>query len=804
MSDNIVQDKTATLTHDFITGHEYEVVVVAVGPDGTMQALEGAARNTITIQGKLAIPDTPTALTAVGYIESITLTWSNPLNYDFSVMEVWRSTFSNVITAAKIAEVRGVTYTDILGVANATYYYWIRAINTSGKLSDYYPRVVGVSAATLGVSATSIDDFAVTATKMFNKTIILTADAWTNNSPGAGSVAWNAHNVIYNGASYPISAGNTASAYIYWTIGAAAYTGAAAHPTLGTTAFMVAINTAGIHTLVWNSSANMVIGTAFIANLAVTNAKIDLLAVDTAQIALLAVDTAQIALLAVETAQIAALAVTDAKINTLTANKLTAGTIDASVITVTNLNASNITTGTLTGRSVVIDPGGGLGSLKIFSGNSALIIADGVGATVFDVIINGAGDIGDIVMGNYAGDNGCMWDNDAGTFDVRGTLNADDLVAGTLSVDRIAATSIAAAKLATDVIDAGKIIVGLLTATNIQTGTLTGRTVQTAAAGQRIIVDGTNNRIDLVEVAGTNVVLRIDDDFPGVSTNPGMLISSSTGAYLRLSNDPAVGSAAPTQYALLLDSGINVTNAINTGNVANIFSERSGNWASGHGTGIASKYSGTDTDFALFSGAVGADVYFDVLTDGVMHILNTVQITGASGGGVAAHTGVAYQPLTLSGTKIDFNLSGTDRVQITPIGGIAIKLTNKTGSNTVQGQLVRADSANDDAFQLIVADGEECFGIVLEAGVADGSEAWIVVSGIADVAMQDNTAATHGNWLRTSITEAGYANATNASPPGGGIPELDRHMKEIGNCIETVAATGGGTHILARCVLHWN
>jgi len=30
------------------------------------------------------------------------------------------------------------------------------------------------------------------------------------------------------------------------------------------------------------------------------------------------------------------------------------------------------------------------------------------------------------------------------------------------------------------------------------------------------------------------------------------------------------------------------------------------------------------------------------------------------------------------------------------------------------------------------------------------------------------------------------------------------HFEEIGHCIETVAAGGAGTHILARCVLHFN
>jgi hypothetical protein len=142
---------------------------------------------------------------------------------------------------------------------------------------------------------------------------------------------------------------------------------------------------------------------------------------------------------------------------------------------------------------------------------------------------------------------------------------------------------------------------------------------------------------------------------------------------------------------------------------------------------------------------------------------------------------------------------GGAKCRMTPIGGYAIALTNKTGANSVAGQLVKADAATDDAVILTAANDTECMGVFLDSGIADGSEAWVVVAGIADVAMEDNTAATRGNWVETSNAEAGYADATSASPaaaPG--------HFEEIGHCIETVAAGGGGTHILARCVLHFN
>lgn len=149
-------------------------------------------------------------------------------------------------------------------------------------------------------------------------------------------------------------------------------------------------------------------------------------------------------------------------------------------------------------------------------------------------------------------------------------------------------------------------------------------------------------------------------------------------------------------------------------------------------------------------------------------------------------------------------ISSYEKGCMTAIGGIAIKLTNNTGVNSVQGQQVEADPANDDAVILTVVSDHECFGVFLESGVTDGSEAWIVVSGIAYVAMENNTAATHGNWVQTSDAEAGYADSTNAGPPLGGVAQLDTHMQEIGHCIETVAAGGVGTHILAKCVLHFN
>ena len=483
----VINDKKTTLVHDFTPGHEYEVIVRAVGPDGTNEAMEIAARNTITITGKTAVPSPPTALTATGIIHAIKLSWTNPADYDVHRIQVWRSYTDNVYMALKIAEVDGITYTDQIGTGNATRYYWIRAVNTSEGVSDYHPSTVeGVSATTLGITTTSIDDFAVTATKMFTKAIILTADAWTNNSPGAGSIAWNAHSVVYNGASYPITAGNTAAAYVYWVVGGTTYSTSATHPVLGTTGFMVAINTAGIHTMVWNSSANMVIGSAFIANLLVDK---------------LVANAASTNEFVSNTAQIKNAIITNAKINDLSVGKLTSGAVTSKTITLSSSGAAdcyinagkskwdNTQTGFILGLDSTIP--------KFYIGDATTYLNwTGAGLAVRgDITITGGSGIASLT--------------DAGSLAVKDDVGASDCDVTIISGD--------------------KIITTLLTATNIQAGTLTGRTVQTAASGQRIILDQSDNTLKMYRAAEANPCVLLDDD--GTLTGPILAMAGIVNPY---------------------------------------------------------------------------------------------------------------------------------------------------------------------------------------------------------------------------------------------------------------------------------
>lgn len=147
--------------------------------------------------------------------------------------------------------------------------------------------------------------------------------------------------------------------------------------------------------------------------------------------------------------------------------------------------------------------------------------------------------------------------------------------------------------------------------------------------------------------------------------------------------------------------------------------------------------------------------------------------------------------------QLDGDIEGgtaTGKFKLTSTGGFAIKITNKTGGVTVQGQLaiVYSATAVDDAFTIAALNDDGVFGIVLDAGVADGSEAWIVVGGIADVLM-DAGGSARGDRIISSPNTAGSGDVWNV---GGAVAT---HFQEIGHCIETRVGAG-----LARIVLHFN
>ncbi len=132
----------------------------------------------------------------------------------------------------------------------------------------------------------------------------------------------------------------------------------------------------------------------------------------------------------------------------------------------------------------------------------------------------------------------------------------------------------------------------------------------------------------------------------------------------------------------------------------------------------------------------------------------------------------------------------TTKSKLTSIGGYAVKLTNNTGVNSVEGQLVEADNTDENSYKKADANATDVIGAVHNAGIADGSEVWIVIAGIAEVLL-DAGGCVHHDRLISSAT-AGSADVWNV---GGAVAT---HFQEIGHAIETVVGAG-----LAKAVLHF-
>ena len=203
------------------------------------------------------------------------------------------------------------------------------------------------------------------------------------------------------------------------------------------------------------------------------------------------------------------------------------------------------------------------------------------------------------------------------------------------------------------------------------------------------------------------------------------------------------------------------------------------------------------TGIPLYFGTEQIDSFYIDGSNQDVNFLQNVNITGTTTtGNLTANgnviLGVNLNDMISINGEVDTAITGTD-FKITLIGGYTIKLTNRTGSNTVKGQLVTVYTATaiDDAFKTQVASGDNTIGVVLEAGVSNGEDTWIVVGGKADVLI-DAGGSARGDRMITSAT-AGSADVWNV---GGAVAD---HFLEIGHCVETRIGAG-----LARCVLHFN
>ena len=142
----------------------------------------------------------------------------------------------------------------------------------------------------------------------------------------------------------------------------------------------------------------------------------------------------------------------------------------------------------------------------------------------------------------------------------------------------------------------------------------------------------------------------------------------------------------------------------------------------------------------------------------------------------------------------------SDFIRITEDGSLAVRLTNGTGAASVKGTLVTAGTSFM-SFVANPADAPKPIGAVYEGDVANGELCWVAILGFVQVLLEDSTSSTAGNWVKMSDNDAGRADATNLTPPGGTIQALEDHLSEIGHCLESVTA---GTDKLCWTLMHFN
>lgn len=132
-----------------------------------------------------------------------------------------------------------------------------------------------------------------------------------------------------------------------------------------------------------------------------------------------------------------------------------------------------------------------------------------------------------------------------------------------------------------------------------------------------------------------------------------------------------------------------------------------------------------------------------------------------------------------------------NKFKITSIGGYAIKLTNTTGVNTVQGEVVKSDPATNNAVILSTTSDDDILGVFLESGIVDDAEAWVVVTGIAEV-KADGTGFARGDRVISSTATVGRVETDNT-------PAVAAHFTEVGHALERAQPNAVG-----KCVLHFN
>lgn len=115
---------------------------------------------TYTVLGKSAPPNQPTDLAATSMIKAISLDWTNPIDIDFSHVEIFANTVNDSSTATLIASTTDNTYlankigNTLFSPSSTPYYFWLKSVDTTGNHSAFTSVVSGTTTAEVGYMVT--------------------------------------------------------------------------------------------------------------------------------------------------------------------------------------------------------------------------------------------------------------------------------------------------------------------------------------------------------------------------------------------------------------------------------------------------------------------------------------------------------------------------------------------------------------------------------------------------------------------------------------------------------------------------
>jgi hypothetical protein len=131
----------------------YDFGVCSVNKYGTLSAY--STDITVITTADTTAPVTVTGVTVTGGIQCILIEWIHNTDLDLASYNVYRNTTNDSVTAGLIFNITGNRMTDSPLPVSTTYYYWLKAEDTSGNLSTSFS--TGVHATTMQVASSDIE-----------------------------------------------------------------------------------------------------------------------------------------------------------------------------------------------------------------------------------------------------------------------------------------------------------------------------------------------------------------------------------------------------------------------------------------------------------------------------------------------------------------------------------------------------------------------------------------------------------------------------------------------------------------------